>query len=179
MTRPLGWAAILFVLGAPSPIAAEVVDSARDGFTVRTTVTIAATGDAAFRALVEEIGTWWDPEHTYSGRATNLRLDPVPGGCFCETLAGGGGVQHAVVVNVVPGELLRLRGALGPLQGAGTAGVLTWQFSAQPGGGVTADVTYVVGGYYPGGLDAVAAAVDSVIGDQLRRLKAYLERDRR
>jgi hypothetical protein len=106
-------------------------------------------------------------------------LAPNPGGCLCETLANGGGVQHAVVVNVVPAELLRLTGGLGSLQEAAVIGTWTWQFAASPQGGVTATVTYAAAGYFPGGLDKIAAPVDTVIGDQLRRLKQYVERNRR
>jgi hypothetical protein len=34
---------------------------------------------------------------------------------------------------------------------------------------------YAVGGYRPGGLDAVAGPVDFVIGEALGRLKAFVE----
>jgi len=176
MTRVLLLLAIGAVCAGPSPAQAEVVDRSPVGFTVRTTVPIAASADAVYRALVQEVGTWWDAGHTFSGNAANLRLDPRPGGCFCEMLPDGGGVEHAVVVNAVPGELLRLRGALGPLQGTGVTGALTWQLATNPNGAVDAGVTYAVGGYYPGGLDAIADAVDAVIGGQLRRLKAHVER---
>lgn len=55
---------------------------------------------------------------------------------------------------------------------------LTWQFTPNPQGGVTATVTYAVAGQYPGGLDSVSEAVDTVIADQLRRLKVYVESSR-
>ncbi len=42
-----------------------------------------------------EIGNWWSDAHTYSGKASNLTLRNEPGGCFCETLPGGGFVRHA------------------------------------------------------------------------------------
>ena len=51
--------------------------------------------------------------------AKNLSIDARPGGCFCEKLPNGGGVEHARVVYVAPREVLRLSGALGPLQGVG------------------------------------------------------------
>jgi hypothetical protein len=43
-------------------------------------------------------------------------------------------------------------------------------------GNLTATVTYTVAGAFPGGLDKVADAVDTVIGDQLRRLKMFVEK---
>lgn len=166
-------------LGSAQAAAAEVTDRTPAGFTVRTVVPIAATADRVFGALVQDIGMWWDSAHTFSGDAANLWLTPNPGGCLCETLANGGGVQHALVINVVPGELLRMTGALGPLQGSAVTGTLTWQFASSPQGGVAATVTYAAAGYYPGGLDKIADAVDTVIGDQLRRLKTHVERPRR
>src|SRR5688572_29973490 len=117
----------LFVL-APAVAGAEVVDRSAAGFTARTTVTINASPERAFRALVDEIGSWWDKAHTWSGDALNLWLTANPGGCLCETLANGGGVAHAVVNHVIPGELLRLSGALGPLQEHAVTGTLTFRF---------------------------------------------------
>jgi uncharacterized protein YndB with AHSA1/START domain len=169
-------AAVLTLI--PAVTRAEVVDRGPNGFTVNTVVTIASSPDRAFLALTEDIGEWWDPMHTWSGDAGNLWLTPNPGGCFCETLANSGGVAHAIVNHVVPGELLRMTGALGPLQEHAVIGTLTWQF-APAGQGTTATVTYRVAGYFPGGLDKLAVPVDEVVGGQLKRLKAYLERNSR
>jgi uncharacterized protein YndB with AHSA1/START domain len=160
---------------AAAPASADIVEQTAVGFTVRTRVPIAASPDRVFLALVQDVGEWWDDAHTVSGDAGNLWLTANPGGCFCETLANGGGVAHAVVNHVVPGALLRLTGALGPLQAAAVVGTLTWEF-APDGAGTAATVTYAVSGQYPGGLDSVAGAVDTVIGDQLRGLKRFLER---
>ena len=167
--------AVVLLVFAPALAGAEVVDRSAAGFTVRTVVTIAASPERSFRALVDDIGSWWDSTHTWSGDARNLRLSASPGGCFCETLANSGGVAHAVVNYVVPGELLRMTGALGPLQEHAVAGTLTWQFAAS-GEGTTATVTYRVGGYFPGGIEKLADPVDGVVGAQLRRLKAHVER---
>ena len=169
---------LLLLLIAPIGAAAEVVDRAPGGFTSRTTVTIEASPERAFRALVDEVGSWWSKGHTWSGDAANLRLNAQPGGCFCEMLSDGGAVVHAVVNHVVPGQLLRLSGALGPLQEHAIAGTLTFRFD-KAAQGTTAIVTYRVAGYFPGGIDKLAGPVDSVIGEQLQRLKEYLERTRR
>jgi uncharacterized protein YndB with AHSA1/START domain len=165
--------ALVFV---PALAGADVVDRSAAGFTVKTVVTVAASPERAFRALVEDVGSWWDSSHTFSGDAGNLRIAPIPGGCFCETLKNSGGVTHAVVNQVIPGELLRMTGALGPLQQHAVVGTLTWQFAAS-GPGTTVTLTYSVGGYFPGGLEKIASPVDQVLSDQLRRLKAYLERE--
>jgi uncharacterized protein YndB with AHSA1/START domain len=129
-----------------------------------------------FRALVD-VGSWWSKDHTYTGDAGNLSIAAQPGGCFCEKLPNGGGVEHGRVVNVAPGALLRLDGALGPLQELGVSGSMTWQIAAS-GQGSTLTMTYVVGGYAPGGLDKLAAVVDQVLSQQVGLLKAHAEKMR-
>jgi hypothetical protein len=127
-----------------------------------------------YRTLVNP-GAWWDKEHTYTGDAKNLSIDARPGGCFCERLPGGGGVEHGRVVNVSPDSLLRLSSALGPLQELGAAGSLTFQI-AESAKGSTVTMTFAVGGYSPGGLDKLADPVDTVMAHQLQLLKQYMER---
>ena len=46
------------------------------------------------------------------------------------------------------------------------------------GQGSTLTMTYAVGGYAPGGLDKLADVVDQVISEQVRFLKAYVEKSR-
>ena len=67
--------------------------------------------------------------------------------------------------------------ALGPLQELGVTGSWTWQIAAS-GQGSTVTMTYAVGGYTPGGLDKLADAVDQVLAEQVRNLKAYIEKAR-
>ena len=43
-----------------------------------------------------------------------MTLQMRPGGCFCETLDGGGGIEHMRVTYVQPGERIVLTGSLGP-----------------------------------------------------------------
>jgi uncharacterized protein YndB with AHSA1/START domain len=177
--RALLWfVALMAPVMTPSRAAADVTERAPGSFTVKTVVTIAASPDRVFGALVRDIGVWWDPAHTFSGDAKNLSLVAEVGRCFCERLPNGGSVQHAEVIHAAPGGLLRLTGALGPLQEAAVIGTWTWQF-ARTEQGTTATVTYSVAGVFPGGLDKVADAVDTVIGDQLRRLKAHVEGNKR
>jgi len=105
-------------------------------------------------------------------------LDPVaglsPGGCWCEQAADGRVSRYLETVLVEPGSKLVLQGGLGPLQGQGAAGGLT--FTLQPeGDGTTLTWTYVVGGYATGGLEAWAAPVDGVLSAQLANLKTRVE----
>ena len=168
--------AVVAVVVVTAPAAGEVVDKSASGFTLKTTVQVAAAPERVYRALVE-IGSWWSSAHTYSGDARNMSLVPQPGGCFCEQLPNGGGVEHGRVVNVVPGSLLRLSTALGPLQELGVAGNMTWQVAGS-GQASTVTMTYVVGGYMAGGLDTMAAPVDKVLAEQVGLLKAYAEESR-
>jgi hypothetical protein len=168
--------AVLVLLGT-GPARAAVVDSTQAGFLVRSEAVVHAAPDSVYRALTGRIGAWWDSEHTFSGDSRNLSLDATPGGCFCERLPEGGGVRHLTVVFDSPSRLLRLAGALGPLQGAGVAGSLTWSLSPVPEGSKVR-LDYSVGGYFPGGLAGMAPAVDTVLGEQLSRLKSFAETGR-
>jgi hypothetical protein len=98
---------------------------------------LAAAPDKAYAALLQP-ARWWSSEHTFSGSAAKLTLDARAGGCWCETLTDGGSVEHMRVVYVAPGRVLRLRGALGPLQGLGVEGAMTLSVKAGASG---ADIT--------------------------------------
>ena len=164
-------AALLFV----TPAHAEVKSATDAGFEVSRTATINATPAQVYRALGVP-SRWWSKAHTYSGDARNLSMVLRAGGCFCEKIpAGGGTVEHARVVYVQSGKLLRVQGGFGPLQAEGVSGTLTWALKAVPSG---TEVTqnYVVGGYIRSGARGFAAPVDQVLGEQLSGLKAYLER---
>jgi uncharacterized protein YndB with AHSA1/START domain len=165
-----------FVIFVPANARADVVDRSPAGFTLQMTVQVAAPADRVYRTLVD-IGSWWGKDHTYSGDATNMTIAAQPGGCFCEKLPNGGGVEHGRVVSVVPGSLLRLASALGPLQELAVTGSWTWQIAAS-GQASTVTMTYAVGGYTPGGLDQLAVPVDQVLAEQVRNLKAYIEKPR-
>ena len=175
MNRLLTAAACLLVFAAAAT--GEVVDTSASGFTLKTTVAVAAPAERVYRALID-VGAWWSSDHTYTGDAKNMSIAPVPGGCFCERLPGGGGVEHGRVVNVMPGSLLRLDGALGPLQELGVTGRMTWQIAASQGNdqASTITMTYVVGGYASGGLEKLAPLVDQVLAQQVQFLKAHVEK---
>jgi uncharacterized protein YndB with AHSA1/START domain len=166
-------AGLILAIGS-GRLAAEVLDSSASGFTVKATVPIQASRDAVYRALIHDIGQWWDPDHTFSGDSHNLSIEEKPMGCFCEKLPNEGGVRHMEVVRFAPGKTLVLIGALGPLQTMAATGSMTIQI-APAGNGATLEATYAVTGYAPGGLNALAATVDGVLKQQFTRLKSYLE----
>ena len=154
--------------------AAEVTDSAANGFTVRHVVPIKAERARVYAAAVGKVGAWWSSDHTVSGDAANLYITTTVPGCFCESLGEQSGLVHMTVSFVNPGVLVRLTGGLGPLGLMGVAGNMTWEFDETDSGTVVT-LQYAVGGYMDGGLDTVAPAVDAVLGEAMQRLRSYVE----
>jgi uncharacterized protein YndB with AHSA1/START domain len=172
MRRSLLGALSLFMLAGTSGHSAPGVTPT--GFLVKFELSVNAPPAKVYDALVGQVGSWWNPEHTYSHNAKNLSIDPRPGGCFCEKLPNGGGVEHLRVVYVAPGEVLRLSGGLGPLQGSGVAGSMTWKLTGDSDN-TRVQVSYSVGGFIDGGFEKVAPAVESVLREQVDRLKLFVE----
>jgi uncharacterized protein YndB with AHSA1/START domain len=163
--------AVALGLAACGPSRAEVRDTREGGFTIESTVMAEAAPAEVYRRLIKIAG-WWDPKHTWSGSARNLKLEPKAGGCFCEKLADGGSVQHARVIFAQPGKLLRLEGALGPLQDMAVTGVLTFNL-APDGPGTRITMTYRVAGVLTMEPAKLAPLVDQVMGIQLGRLRTF------
>ncbi|MBS1911246.1 MAG: ATPase [Bacteroidetes bacterium] len=157
----------------PAAARGEVVESSANGFLVHNSIIVRGTTSAAYAAFVEHVADWWSPSHTFTGDPANLSIDPRPGGCLCEKLPNGGGVQHLVVVAVAPGSVIRFSGAMGPLQAYGVAGSMTCTFAAH-GDSTTIDQIYNVGGYFKGGLDKIAPIADTVLRELLASLQSYV-----
>ena len=164
------WMAAAAVLAA-SAAQAGIEGPSPTGFTAVETAHIAAAPDRVFAVLIQP-ARWWSSDHTFSGNAANLSLEPRAGGCWCETLPGGGSAEHLRVVYVAPGKVLRLIGALGPLQPMPVQGVLTFSL-APAAGGTDLKLTYALAG--PAGLGDLSGPVDNVLGQQVVRLKAAVE----
>lgn len=154
-----------------SPAAAEVVSASANGFEVRETVNLVVAPRAALAAFGDLPG-WWDPAHTYSGKSENLSLDLTPGGCFCERFPDGGGIEHMRVTYVDPSKHLIMTGALGPLLYEATTGVMDIAVKSTAGGSQLV-LDYRVAGFAKGGADKLAAGVDQVLGEQMKRFRAY------
>jgi hypothetical protein len=162
-------------LGAFTNIAiAEVTAAGEGGFSLEHEVLVDSSREDAWQAAVEKIGLWWSDDHTISGKAAAMSIDARPLGCFCEAVGNDGGVVHLVVTSVNRNVMLRMTGALGPLGLMGVDGNMTWEFF-DADEGTRVRFAYAVGGYYPGGLDTLAAPVNGVIGEALQRLKAFIE----
>lgn len=150
------------------PDRAAVVSSGPGGFVLREEVQFAGPPTEAWKHLVD-VGSWWNPQHTYSGDSSNLSITLSPGGCWCEKLANGGFVRHLEVVLAVPDKTLRLVGGLGPLQGIGATGALTFTLRGTSTAATTVVAEYSVSGYSRDGLASLAAAVDEVLAGQMTR----------
>jgi len=164
----------VFALALVTPIAmADVTGTGASGFEVREKVHIAAAPDAVYAAVLAP-KRWWDAKHTYSGDANRLTLEAKAGGCWCESLPGGGSVEHLEITYLAPGKAVRFRGALGPLQAMGVEGSMTIALAAGDGG-TDLTLTYAVGGYARDGFEDMSKGVDGVLAAQVARLKKVIE----
>jgi hypothetical protein len=153
---------------------AEIVDSAANGFTVKTTLNIKSAPDEVYRKLVHNVGDWWNSAHTFSHDAKNLRIEEKLGGCLCEKLPNDGFVRHLEVINLMPGKGLVLSGAMGPFQSMAATGTMVIALTPADGG-TKLEVTYAVAGYLPKGMNTWAGPADGMIAEQFTRLKSYVE----
>ena len=152
---------------------AETSCVSSSGFTATHAVVVAAEPDQVWQAFTQ-LPRWWKSSHSWSGQASNMSLDAQAGGCWCERWGVGASAVHGRVLLALPGSALRLQAWLGPLQEMPVAGVLTFG-TAKRDGETRLRVTYRVAGGAEAGLDKLAAPVDEVIGEQVKRLKLFIE----
>ncbi|WP_421936826.1 ATPase [Phenylobacterium sp.] len=164
--------AAIAALGLSDVARAEVVETGPQGFRLKSVLQIKAPPSRVYQAI-GELGRWWDPEHTYSGKAENMTMPLQAGACWCETLPGGG-VRHGVVELAWPQQgMIRVDASLGPLQDEGVRGALYYHAVARDGG-TELTVTYNVGGVRDYTIRA-APLVDQVLSGSFARLKRYVE----
>jgi hypothetical protein len=178
MRYPISFAIAAVLGAAPLSVRAEVAASSESGFVSHNVTEVPAAPSDTWAALFTP-AAWWNGEHTYSGDAANLTIEPVAGGCFCETIPGAdrtpaGQIEHMRVLYIDPRtRTFRMTGALGPLQSEAVTAVLT--MTVEPSGsGSRITWDYVVGGYMRMPMAQMAPLVDQVIGEQLSRLAARL-----
>jgi uncharacterized protein YndB with AHSA1/START domain len=169
MAKLTALAASMLCLACP-PAPAEVVQSSADGALIQHRFQVAAIPSDAWSVLVHP-ERWWPADHTWSGDPSYLRLNAQAGGCFCENW-GENSAEHGRVVMALPGQLLRIRGSLGPLQEMAVTGVLTIKLAAKDTG-TEATVTYRLSGDASHKLDAFIPAVDKVLGQQFGSFARY------
>ena len=164
--------AVIALLGLSEPAGAEILSSSQNAFHLRHSVNLVVDSEVALTAF-DDVARWWDADHTYSGNSANLSLILNAGGCFCETLPDGGGIEHLRVKYVEPGKRAVLTGSLGPLLYEATTGVMDVQVKSTAGGSqLTLD--YKVAGFANGGAERIAGEVDQVLASQLKRYRAYV-----
>jgi hypothetical protein len=154
-----------------TPASAEMVSADDHGFELKHSVNLVIPQAEAFGAF-GRIGKWWSSEHTYSGDASRLSLQLRAGGCFCETLDGGGGVEHMRVAFLQPRERIVLTGSLGPLLYEATSGVMDVKVE-RIAGGSRVTMYYRAAGFAKGGAVGMAPLVDQVLADQMKRFRVY------
>lgn len=157
-----------------APVSAEVVKAEAAGMVIERTVTVDAAPDVVWDTL-RAPQRWWPKDHTWSGDPANLYLDSQATGCFCEKLPGKGSVEHAHIVYVDKSRLLRMRGALGPMQAEAVDGVMTITLAPEGDKATKVTMRYVAGGYFPDGFEKLAPMADEVMGLQIDGLKAAAE----
>ena len=155
-----------------APLAAEVAVVDERGFVSEHELHIAAAPDRVFEALIGEVGAWWDPAHTYWGDSSRLTFECGFDLALCEDSEDGEGfARHMTVDSIRPGRSLVLSGGLGPLQPLGVAASMSFRLQAAEDG-TRLDYRYIVNGR---DLEPLAEPVDRVQGEQLARLKRYVE----
>jgi uncharacterized protein YndB with AHSA1/START domain len=164
----------LLLLAIPTAAEAEVVTATPGGFEVKQVVTADASLQQTWDAL-KAPARWWSKDHTYSDNSANLYLDVQATGCFCERLADKGSVEHMRIVYIQPPRMIRMTGALGPLQAEGVNGTLAIVLTPEGAKATRVTLTYVVGGYIRSGGEALAPKVDEVLAQQMLGLKSAAE----
>ena len=162
-----------------SPALAEVKTVTDTGFNVVHIAEVAAEPDVIWKRLIAP-KDYWSKTHSWSGSSEGFYIDAQANGCFCELFqekgADGktkttGSVEHMRVIFAQPGKVLRMQGALGPLQSEAVLGTLTVAIEPLKGGkGSKLSFSYVVGGYMRYKTADIAPAVDKVLGEQFKSL---------
>ncbi len=165
--------AIAAFLLAGAAVRAETSDVSPSGFTITYAMVVDADPQKVYQAFTQ-LPKWWNSAHTWSGQASNMSLDAQADGCWCERWGDGASAVHGRVLLALPGSALRFQAGLGPLQEIPNAGVLTFG-TARRDGATRLRVTYRVAGAPEANLDKLAPAVDGVIGEQVKRLKVFIE----
>jgi hypothetical protein len=168
------FALALFVFALSAlPAAADVAAMSPGALVIHAETRLAVPPRRVWAALIHP-GQWWSSAHTYSGDAHNLSLDARAGGCWCERF-GASAVEHARVIMILHRDgtdMLRLSGAIGPLQEMAVNGVLTFTITGD-GAGAKIEMTYRVSGDPGLHLDGIASGVDTVLLEQFARLGRY------
>ena len=179
MKHLLSTAVIMAATVIATPVSAEVKSASETGFNIIHIATVDATPDDIWKRLIAP-KDYWSKAHSWSGSSAGFYIDAQANGCFCELFqeadANGkletvGSVEHMRVIFAQPGKVLRMQGALGPLQSEAVLGTLTVAMEPVKGSTTTrVSFSYVVGGYMRYKVSEIAPAVDKVLGEQFRNM---------
>ncbi len=175
--------ALVLMMTLGSSARAEVIQKTDAGFIVSSSADVAGKSPAEVWKALLEPQKWWASAHTWSGDAAHLYMDAQAGGCLCELLllaknaavgSRRGSVEHARIINAMPGRMLRMSGAFGPLQGEAVVGTVTIKLKASESG-TRITWEYVVGGFMRMKADDIVPMVDNVVSLLTQNLGAYAE----
>jgi hypothetical protein len=163
-----------------TPAYAEIKAADQNGFNVVHKATVNATPQEIWKRLLAP-KDWWSEAHSWSGTSDGFTLDAQANGCFCELfqetqkdgkLKTVGSVEHMRVIFALPGKVLRMQGALGPLQAEAVIGTFTVAIEPvkEDENNSIVSFSYVVGGYMRYKVSDIAPAMDKVIGEQFAGL---------
>lgn len=159
--------AVCAVVAAPA--SAEIITAAPDHYTLKQEGVSKLPPNALWKRLTTP-ADWWHPDHTYSGDAAKLSVDPQAGGLWREDWAGSS-VTHGQVLLAKENEQLRLDAPFGPLQELGVS--VVWTITLAPdeqSGGTKVTFSEVANGTSASKLDELAPAVDFVKTEAMTRL---------
>ena len=149
---------------------ADVIKSSDDGFIVQHRFTTGKVKSYVFRAMTDDVGKWWDSDHSFSSDAGNMLINEA---CFCERWDSNL-VRHLDTAIWIENAKVVMEGGLGPLKELGLSGTMIWSLTANEGGRTTVSWKYHVYGFSETGMSDLAAAVDGVLKAQIDRLAAFL-----
>ncbi len=173
--KPIYNSACFFLISLIATVAnAQVQESGADGFHIEIKRELEVDAETAYDALVNDFSKWYDASHSYSGKAENISID-LNSHCMLETLPDGGFVRHMEMVFHQPGKVFRMAGGLGPLQGLGVSGAMTFAF-VEVKGNAKLTMTYHVSGAEHLQLDALSGPVNRVLNGQLDRFQSYCQK---
>lgn len=161
-------ATLTAALGLSFTAQAEVITASADHFTLKLEAETELTTDELWARLIVP-ADWWLADHSFSGDAANLSLDPKAGGVWREDWDGNS-VWHGTVLQAQPGKVLRLSAPFGPLQDLGVTSIWTITLTPSDSDGTLITFDHVTNGTAASKLDGLAPAVDFVKGEALKSL---------
>jgi len=168
MKKTMRLIAACLTLGLGLSAQAEVVTASPEHFALKLEAETSLSPDEVWTRLIDP-SAWWQSDHTYSGDAANLSLEPRAGGLWREDWDGGS-VWHGTVLQVQPTRTLSLSAPFGPLQGLAVTSVWTITLSPSESGGTLIRFDHVTNGTAASQLDQLAPAVDFVKSEALKSL---------